>query len=71
MLNIHGYSLLFVKDAISKHSTMLDITITRSLLENVKDSRKWSWLTWKLREPLKKKRKQKEKSEKQKRRMKI
>ena len=60
MLNIHGYSLLFVKDAISKHSTMLDITITRSLLENVKDSRKWSWLTWKLREPLKKKRKQKE-----------
>ena len=48
MLDIHGYSLgestiealRFVKDAILKHSSILDIPITRSLLDNVKDSRK-------------------------------
>ena len=45
---LHGYSLgestiealRFVKDAILKHSSILDIPITRSLLDNVKDSRK-------------------------------
>ena len=49
MLDIHGYSLgestiealRFVKDAILKHSSILDIPITRSLLDSVKDSRKW------------------------------
>ena len=48
MLDIHGYSLgestiealRFVKDVILKHSSILDIPITRSLLDNVKDSRK-------------------------------
>ena len=68
MLDVHGYSLgestievlRFVKDAILKHSSILDIPITRSQLDNVKGY--GTWLTWKLREPLKKKRKQKEKS---------
>ena len=32
--------LRFVKDAISQHSSILDIPITRSLFEVVKDSRK-------------------------------
>ena len=48
MLDIHGYSLdestikalWFAKDAILKHSSILDIPIARSLLDNVKDSRK-------------------------------
>ena len=48
MLDIHGYSLgestiealQFVKDAILKHSSILGIPITRSQLDNVKDSRK-------------------------------
>ena len=49
MLDIHGYSLgkstiealRFVKDAILKHSSILDIPIPKSLLGNVKDPRKW------------------------------
>ena len=48
MLDIHGYSLgesliealRFVKDSILKHSSILDIPITSSLLDDVKDSRK-------------------------------
>ena len=48
MLDIHGYSLgestiealRFVKDAILKHSSILDIPIKRSLLDKVKNSRK-------------------------------
>ena len=48
MLDIHGYSLgkstiealRFVKDAILKHSSILDIPVTRSLIDNIKNSRK-------------------------------
>ena len=48
MLDIHGYflgestikALRFVKDAILKHLSILDIPKKRSLLGNVKDSRK-------------------------------
>ena len=48
MLDIYGYSLRestiealrFVKDATLKHSSILDIPIIRSLLDNVKNSRK-------------------------------
>ena len=48
MLDINGYSVgestieavRFVKDVILEHSSLLDIPITRSLLHNVKDSRK-------------------------------
>ena len=48
MLDIHGYSLgestikalRFDKDAVLKHSLILETPTTRSLLDNVKSSRK-------------------------------
>ena len=48
MLDVHGHSLgestiealRFVKDALLQYSSILDIPITRSLLDNVKDARR-------------------------------
>ena len=48
MLDVHGHSLgestiealCFVKDALLQYPSILDIPITRSLIDNVKDARK-------------------------------
>ena len=62
MLDIHGYSLgestnaaiWIVKDAILKHSSILEIPITRSLLDNVKDTRKWYMADLEAQRPIEK-----------------